>query len=202
MKILFQLIILFCFISTSLQAQPKNYIDKIKDFQQAYVKGHEVVLKKDKNYFRFFPVNKKYHVKASFNKLADTVGFIMKTSGTKDKKFFRYGTIHFVIDGITLKLTLFQSQQLLTDTAFKDYLFLPFTDLTSGEESYGGGRYLDPKLSDIKKNFILIDFNEAYNPYCAYTSGYNCPIPPRENDLPVAIRAGEKAFDKKENKFN
>jgi uncharacterized protein (DUF1684 family) len=81
---------------------------------------------------------------------------------------------------------------------YGDYLFIPFTDLTSGNESYVSGRYFDFKKSDIlNKNFEL-DFNKVYNPYCAYISNrYSCPIPPKENNLPVAIRAGEKVFGKK-----
>ncbi len=84
----------------------------------------------------------------------------------------------------------------MSDSVYKDHLFLPFTDLTSGEESYGGGRYIDLETTGIINNRLVIDFNKAYNPYCTYSDGYNCPIPPRENDLPVAIRAGEKAFAK------
>ena len=79
----------------------------------------------------------------------------------------------------------------------KNYLFVPFTDLTSGGESYGGGRYLDFFMDDIKNNYLEVDFNKAYNPYCAYATGFNCPIPPAENDLPVSIIAGEKNFAKK-----
>ncbi len=80
---------------------------------------------------------------------------------------------------------------------YKDQLFLPFTDLTSGEESYAAGRYIDLIFDDILDNKVIIDFNKAYNPYCAYVSGkYNCPIPPRENSLNVAILAGEKNFGK------
>ena len=79
---------------------------------------------------------------------------------------------------------------------YKLFIF-PFTDATSGEESYINGRYIDLSLSDIKNDKLIIDFNFAYNPYCAYVSNlYNCPIPPKENDLPVAIRAGEKTFPK------
>ncbi len=85
----------------------------------------------------------------------------------------------------------------MNDPTYKNYLFLPFTDLTSGEESYGGGRYIDLETTDIFNNKVIIDFNKAYNPYCAYASGYNCPIPPRENDLPVAVKAGEMNFGKK-----
>lgn len=190
-------VFLFC-LSASLYAQPKTYVEKIKAYQKDYVQEHEVVLKGDKKYVRFFPVNAAYKVRAGFEKLTDTAGFIMKTSGTKEKKYFRYGVIYFSIHDTALKLTVYQSQQLMSDSnsKYKNYLFLPFTDLTSGEESYGGGRYLDFEINDIKNNTVLIDFNKVYNPYCAYTTGYNCPIPPRENDLPVAIKAGEKEYAK------
>ena len=193
-KIIFTLFLSFSF--SNLNAQSDKYVEKIKAYQKKYVKEHEVVLKKDKEYFRFFPVDEKYKVVASFKKLEDTVGFIMKTSGTKNPRYFRYGTIEFKLNDTTLKLTLYQSQQLMTDSTYKDYLFLPFTDLTSGEESYGGGRYLDPRLTEIKDGLIIIDFNKVYNPYCAYSTGYNCPIPPRENYIPVAIKAGEMDYAK------
>jgi uncharacterized protein (DUF1684 family) len=196
MKQLLKIFVFLCCISTSLQAQPKNYVEKIKAYQKVYVQEHEVVLKNDKKYFRFFPADEQYRVVASFKKITDTVGFIMKTSGSKSKKYFRYGRIQFMLHDSSLHLTVYQSEQLMTDTAYQNYLFLPFTDLTSGEESYAGGRYLDMMIHDIKNDCIIIDFNKVYNPYCAYTTGYNCPIPPRENDMPVAIKAGEKAFGK------
>lgn len=178
-------------------AQKNSYKTELKNYQRDYVKSHEVVLKEDKKYIQFFPVNKSYRVIAKFDKIEDTVGFIMKTSGTKSKKYFRYGTIHFNISNEALQLTIYQSEQLMTDSTYKNYLFMPFTDLSSGEESYAGGRYLDFEMKDIKMDSVIIDFNKVYNPYCAYTTGYNCPIPPRENDLPVSIRAGEKAYAKK-----
>lgn len=190
------LFLLFFSIFTSLHAQPKKYIQNLKTFQKLYIKNHEVVIQKDKKYFRFFPVNENYKVNASFKKLTDNIGFEMKTSGTKNKKYFRYGTLHFTLHDSTLQLTLYQSEELMKDSSFKKYLFLPFTDATSGEESYGGGRYIDLELDDIKDNYVVIDFNKAYNPYCAYTTGYNCPVPPRENNLPVAVTAGEKDFGK------
>ena len=76
------------------------------------------------------------------------------------------------------------------------YLFVPLGDATSGFESYGGGRYMVFFIPDIKNNKVVLDFNKAYNPYCAYTTGYNCPIPPIENLLKVAITAGEKNYGK------
>lgn len=190
------LLIGFSFLWFGLAAQQGNYVEAIKDYQEAYVIKHEVVKGKEKKHIKFYPVNETYKVAAGFSKINDTVGFIMKTSGTKDKRYFRYGALLFTLNGVALRLTLYQSEQLMQDSTYKNYLFLPFTDHTSGEKSYGGGRYIDLELDDVKNNQVIVDFNKAYNPYCAYTSGYNCPIPPRENNLPVAIKAGEKNFKK------
>lgn len=190
------LLLLAFHIAAPLRAQHKIYNKTLKNYQKTYVSKHEVVTKKDKKYFRFFPVTASYAVIANFTKLTDTVGFIMKTSGTKNKKYYRYGTLHFIVQDTTLQLTLYQSEVLLKDSTYEKYLFLPFTDATSGEQSYGGGRYINLDMDEIKNNKVAIDFNKAYNPYCAYASGYNCPIPPRENNLPVAIMAGEKDFGK------
>ncbi|MFT3980509.1 MAG: DUF1684 domain-containing protein [Ferruginibacter sp.] len=190
------LILVFCMAAGIASAQ-KSYNSYITDFQKNYVKQHEVVTKReDKSYFNFYAPDAAYKVEAAFEALHDSAGFIMPTSGTKTKKFFRYGTLKFTLNNRPLQLTLYRSESLMTDTAYKDYLFLPFTDATSGDESYGGGRYIDLRLGDIVNNKVIIDFNKAYNPYCAYAKGYNCPIPPRENDLPVAIRAGEMDFGK------
>ena len=177
-------------------AQKQTYRDSLDTFQKNYVETHEVVKEADRKYFNFFPVTKKYKVIASFEKIVDPTGFIMKTSGTKTSRYFKYGTISFTIDNKSLHLTVYQSEQLMKDQQYKNYLFVPFTDLTSGGKSYGGGKYLDFMLEDIKNNTLLVDFNKAYNPYCAYAKGYNCPIPPAENDLPVAIKAGEMNFGK------
>lgn len=184
------------FLHQFVFAQPAAYKDSLTKFQQNYVATHEVVKGDDRNYFRFYTINKKYAVHARFEKLNDTTGFIMKTSGPKQKKYYNYGRVYFSIGKQALQLTIYQSKDLMADSIYKNYLFIPFTDKTSGEQSYGGGRYLDFMIDDIKENGLLIDFNKAYNPYCAYTSGFNCPIPPAENDLPVAIKAGEMNFAK------
>lgn len=94
-----------------------------------------------------------------------------------------------------MQLNLYQSQDLLQNEQYKTYLFLPFTDATTGKESYHAGRYIDLKMEDIIDGKVVIDFNKAYNPYCAYVTGrYNCPIPPSENNLSIAIIAGEKDY--------
>jgi uncharacterized protein len=161
------------------------------------VQGHEVVGKDDKQYIHFFPVDTAYCVWATFTPAKNAKWFSMKTSGEKTQIYRKYGILHFQIHDTALTLNVYQSQSLMTSKDYADYLFVPFTDNTSGTESYGAGRYLDYHMSEIRNDKLLLDFNKAYNPYCAYTTGYNCPIPPAENDLQIAIRAGESAYGKK-----
>jgi uncharacterized protein (DUF1684 family) len=103
----------------------------------------------------------------------------------------------FRVHDTALHLFVYQLQFLLGKEDTKNDLFVGFTDLTSAADTYGGGRYIDCVIGDIHDGVMVLDFNKAYNPYCAYTTGYNCPIPPKENDLPVAILAGEKNYGKK-----
>ena len=124
------------------------------------------------------------------------LGFNAGTSGATPQIQRKYGRLTFMIHDTVLHLMVYQSQALMQETATRDYLFIPFTDATSGIDSYGAGRYIDGTINDIRNGSLVLDFNKAYNPYCAYSAGYNCPIPPRENDLPVAIQAGEKNYGK------
>ena len=96
------------------------------------------------------------------------------------------------MDGVKLKLNVYRNIDLSKTEEYKDHLFLPFSDLTSGKESYIGGRYIDLKIP--KGKTIAVDFNQAYNPYCAYNHKYSCPLVPLENDLKVEIKAGVKTF--------
>ncbi len=178
-------------------AQEKTYSDSIQSFQQDYVKKHEVVTGRDKKLMHFFPVNENYRIAARFERIYEGPWFKMETSG-KDKQIHRvYGILHFSVNDTTVKLHIYQSQRLMDIKEYADHLFVPFTDLTCGESSYENGRYIDLTIDDLKNGYYLIDFNKAYNPYCAYVSNrYNCPVPPKENDLAVAIKAGEMKFEK------
>lgn len=140
----------------------------------------------------FFPISGKYFVVAKFEKAQDEKVFEMKTTGTRTPKYIKYGTLYFTLDGVDLKLNVYRNIELSKTKEYKDHLFLPFSDLTSGKESYIGGRYIDLKIP--KGNTIAVDFNEAYNPYCAYNHKYSCPLVPLENDLKVEIKAGVKTF--------
>lgn len=115
----------------------------------------------------------------------------METSTGDVRPYRRWGRISFAVDGQAGSLTIYSDR-------YGQEFFLPFRDATSGNETYGAGRYLDnhrPGLWDLGDGRIKIDFNYSYNPYCAYQSTYSCPLPPRENWLMVPILAGEKNFE-------
>lgn len=140
----------------------------------------------------FFPIDSKFIITAKFVKSTNEKVFEMKTSTDRLPKYKKYGTLFFEIEGKEFKLNLYQNLELIKKEGYADYLFLPFSDLTCGKESYIGGRYIDMRIP--KGESVIIDFNRAYNPYCAYNHRYSCPIVPLENDLDIEIKAGVKKF--------
>ena len=140
----------------------------------------------------FYPANEKFYVVAQFVRTANEQPFEMKTSTDRKPVYVKYGEAHFNIDGQFFKLNIYRNIELSKKEQYKDYLFLPFSDLTCGDESYIGGKYIDLKIP--QGDTIVIDFNRSYNPYCAYSPKYSCPKVPLENDLKIEIRAGVKKF--------
>jgi len=140
----------------------------------------------------FYPINTKYRVEASFVRTPNEKTFKMKTSTTRTPEYVKYGELQFLLDGKSCKLNLYQNIELIKKEGYADYLFLPFFDLTCGKESYIGGRYLDLRIPNGET--MIVDFNKAYNPYCAYNHKYSCPVVPLENNLEVAIESGVKKF--------
>lgn len=140
----------------------------------------------------FYPANEKFYVVAQFIRTENELPFEMKTSTDRKPVYVKYGEAHFNIDGQFFKLNIYRNIELSKKEQYKDYLFLPFSDLTCGSESYIGGKYIDLKIP--QGNTIVIDFNRSYNPYCAYSPKYSCPKVPLENDLKIEIRAGVKKF--------
>jgi uncharacterized protein (DUF1684 family) len=115
---------------------------------------------------------------------------VMQTSTGDSQEYRRWGHISFEVDGETATLTIYSD-------ALGQEFFMPFKDITNGAETYGAGRYMDnhrPGMHRLSSNRFEIDFNYAYNPYCAYSPHYSCPLPPRDNWLKVPVRAGEKNF--------
>ncbi|MFY0630706.1 MAG: DUF1684 domain-containing protein [Flavobacteriaceae bacterium] len=154
--------------------------------------------KKDLKNFKgldFFPIDSAFIVTAKLTRTPDSPIFEMATTTSRKPLYREYGLLTFTLQGKEHTLTIYQSQSNLDDPEYKDYLFLPFTDDTSGEESYGGGRYMDAFLSKISADdTMVLNFNNTYNPYCAYNEAYSCPITPRKNHLDIAIKAGVKKF--------
>ena len=141
----------------------------------------------------FFPIDLKYRVIAKFERAKDPETFKMKTSTKRLPLYDKYGKASFEIDGVAYELILYKSHSSYENEAYKDYLFLPYNDLTNGEETYGGGRYIDLQIPEGDE--IIIDFNQSYHPLCAYSYRYSCPVPPRENRLNVRIEAGVKNLE-------
>ena len=147
---------------------------------------------KEKKGLDFYPIDLKYRVMATFERNQYPIPFEMQTTTDRKPRYQKYGVLHFEMDGVKCQLTVYQNLDLMKKPEYKNYLFIPFTDKTNGVESYGGGRYLD--LEGPLTSRVVLDFNKAYNPSCAYNAKYSCPIPPKENTLKVEIKAGVKKF--------
>lgn len=190
--------LIFLFFSAFAFAQ-KNLSSAEKfqaELNQSYADSlKSPLMKEDLKVFKgldFFPLNEKYIVEAKFVRTKKEKAFGMKTTTSRTPLYVKYGELYFTIDGKNLKLNVYKNLDLSKKSDYEDYLFLPFSDLTCGKESYIGGRYVDMKVQ--KGKTWTIDFNKAYNPYCAYNYEYSCPIVPLENDLDVEILAGVKKF--------
>jgi len=142
----------------------------------------------------FFPFDPDFRVEAEFLRIPQEVPFAMPTTSEKKKMYVKYGELYFTLKEKEFKLNVYQSLALSQTEEYKDYLFLPFTDPTNGVTTYGGGRYLDLTIPATK--VVQLDFNKAYNPYCAYSGGYSCPIPPAENKLGIPVTVGVKKYGK------
>ncbi|WP_350290716.1 DUF1684 domain-containing protein [uncultured Croceitalea sp.] len=143
----------------------------------------------------FFKPDTNYIIVAKFERTPDAVPFLLATTTSRKTEELLYGIAHFELNGQEHELEIYQSLGLLDQEEYEDYLFLPFLDETNGEETYGGGRYID--LTIPEGETITIDFNRAYNPYCAYNKKYSCPLVPRQNCLKTKVIAGVKDFIKK-----
>ena len=126
--------------------------------------------------------------------MPDTEWFNMKTTTDRLSKERVFGILTFELKGKSFELNVYQGQELMQKEGFENYLFLPFLDNTNGTFTYGGGRYIDLEIPE--GDIVEIDFNSAYNPYCAYNEKFSCPIVPGENYIDIDVEAGVKAFSK------
>ena len=134
----------------------------------------------------YFPIDPTYRFRVKLVRYPKPEPVVLATSKGVPRNMVKSGYFEFTIGGQTRRLQVYRSLE--PDAS----LFVPFRDATSGVESYGAARYLD--IEERPSDDYVLDFNLAYNPYCAYSNDYVCPFPPRENWLDIAIRAGEKDF--------
>ena len=177
----------------------QNYEQKIDSYRSELKSKFEKdtfgpLRKENIGYLNYYPANESFIVQAEVEILLGEKPFRMPTYDGTSNEYKRYALLHFQILGEKHTLTAYQSAAMFQNPLYKDYLFLPFIDETNGNETYAGGRYIELDASNVVNGKITIDFNKAYNPYCAYSSGYRCPQPPAENALNTPILAGEKAY--------
>jgi len=133
----------------------------------------------------YYPYNPDLELELELEPFEEHKVVTMQTNTGDTAEYLRWGRLHFEVEGQPVELTVYAA---VGGGGF----FLPFMDATNGDETYSGGRYLE--IDPLPDGRFLVDFNMAYNPYCAYNDLWSCPIPPKQNRLKVPIRAGEKAF--------
>ena len=150
-----------------------------QDGQSPLTPGQKKVFKG----LKYFPPNPSLNLEVAVREFSDKQHIEMQTTTGDTQVYLRYGSFVFMVDDQTAELTIYQSES---------GWFLPFVDSLAGEETYPAGRYLEPE--PLGGDRFIVDFNQAYNPYCAYNDYWSCPLTPYENRIKVPIRAGEKLF--------
>jgi uncharacterized protein len=187
-------IILFCSPAT---AQKKDSLKQSALDYQAQLNrdyadpGTSPLSPEDRKNFKglnFFPYDPAFCVKARLIRTPGERTFQMNTTTDRKPVYVKFGELHFKLNGKACKLNVYQSMDLLNKPEYRDYLFVPFKDLTTDEETYGAGRYID--LTIPAGNELILDFNKSYHPYCAYNHNYSCPVAPPENFLNLKVKAG------------
>lgn len=200
MKLHFLTILFFAFAFSAFgQKMSDGYVQQIEQHRAAYKDGflHEErspLKAEDLDKLRFFEADVKYMIKCSFKRTPNEKPFDLPTSSGKTKQFVKYGVLSFELEGKKMQLAAYQNLTIKNAAQSAQHLFIPFRDETNGETTYGGGRYLDLSVADVEAKTPILDFNKCYNPWCSYSAGYNCPIPPAENTLKIEIPAGEKLW--------
>lgn len=192
--IVITLISTLCFAQKTSSFYKKDLEYHRKSYKKGFIKDERSPLvKKDLRNLDFYPSDEQWNLKCPCVTEENGLQFDMPTYSGIKKPYKIYARAHCSHKKDTFSVTLYQSFQPMNPLA-SSYLFLPFKDETNSETTYGGGRYINLTINDIKDGYITIDFNKSYNPWCAYSDGYNCPIPPKENHLEIQVNAGEKKY--------
>jgi uncharacterized protein (DUF1684 family) len=191
------LLLLNAYLDTPAQNYARNINLERSSSKIELTQGDRAPLKSDDLiYVRHFQPDSTWVLDGEVRFHTDTTSIPFSTSSGKTKYFEKRAIIRFSRGKETFELTAYRNIQYRNKPELESSLFIPFTDRSNGNTTYAGGRYLDISARDIKEDKIRIDFNLCYNPYCAYSTGYNCPVPPAENRLNIEIPVGEQAFSK------
>ncbi|GAB3800208.1 DUF1684 domain-containing protein [Spirosoma humi] len=194
-------ILLVCLLAGRAMGQTP-FAEQLAKHRETYKKdlmasaGGPLTDEADLAYVQFYAADSTYRITATVERIPNAEPFEMPTYNGQTRPHVAYALLSFVLHGKPQQLTLYRNLNVIRIPEYRDYLFLPFKDATSGKETYGGGRYLDLRTGAIQNGQVTLDFNKAYNPYCAFKEGYPCPIPPKNNLLTVPVEAGEKTFGK------
>jgi hypothetical protein len=187
--------ILIVLISSSVCAQEARYIEFWSKTDAEFADPDKSPLKKediaDFDKIERYDYNPNYAVMAKYEVISRQKPMKFETTGDIKQRYQKVAKLHFKIDTTEQVLSAYRNLELMRMPGYENQLFVPFTDASNGFGTYEGGRYLEIEIPS--EDSLLIDFNIVYNPYCAYSDRYSCPIPPRENDLKVEIRAGAKS---------
>lgn len=167
-----------------IESKRNEKIDFLKNSEQSPFKQHLIKFEEPD----YFPISSEYKTRAKLQRISSTQRVIIESSDGSSSTYTKFAFANFKIHGVESQLLILRPYGF---GDMKNY-FVAFADNTSGVSSYGGGRYLDLDIGNSDN--IMIDFNLAYNPYCAYAPQYSCPLPPVENILNIAIEAGEKDY--------
>ncbi|HEX9037403.1 MAG TPA: DUF1684 domain-containing protein [Ktedonobacterales bacterium] len=180
---------------------PERYVLAVEEFRKGkdedFKESHDSPIPaRDRAGFtglRYFPPDPALRVVATAEAVHGGRALRMQTSDGRERDYDRAALLRFHVDGVEYRLTAYRTPDGDEDEPY----FIPFRDAQAGKETYGAGRYLEvraPHAHSGEQRRVTLDFNLAYNPYCAYNPGYSCPIPPAENTLAIAIRAGEMTY--------
>lgn len=175
--------------SNSNSEYQNNQNKFFKDASKSPLKSKDL---KDFKGLDFFSIDSSYIVRAKLFRTPNTSYFEMKTTTERITRERVFGVLSFSINNQPFELNVYQGESAIDEDVDADYLFLPFLDESNGLTTYGGGRYIDLYVPD--GDTLILDFNQAYNPFCAYNDKYSCPIVPRENYIPLNVTVGVKSF--------
>ncbi len=185
----------FFFLANESDAQIEKYFEFWSTTDSEFANPETSPLKEeaiaDFDSVARFDYDPSFAVEGIFEEVKRQKPFTFQTTGSIKQRYQKAGLLKFKVDTIEYVLSAYRNLELMRMPGYENRLFIPFTDASNGNGTYEGGRYLEMEIPAGKE--VLIDFNLVYNPYCAYSDRYSCPIPPRENDLPIAIEAGAKS---------